>query len=59
MAAFKAQIIDNITISGVPSFKWQFTDSSGTQFLAKDMSLYQNSMGVLISKLERSNVYQV
>jgi len=33
MAAFKAQIIDNITISGSGlSFKWQFTDSSGTQF---------------------------
>ena len=60
MAAFKAQIIDNITISGSGlSFKWQFTDSSGTQFQAKDMSLYQNSMGVLISKLERSNVYEV
>jgi hypothetical protein len=28
-------------------------------FLNKDMSIYQNSLGVLISKLERSNVYQV
>jgi hypothetical protein len=60
MAAFKVKYIgsDNIN-QGLLTFKWKFTDSSGTVFKASDMSIYQNSMGVLISKLERSNVYKV
>lgn len=41
------------------SFRWKYTDSSGTVFKATDLSIYKNSMGVLISKLERSNVYKV
>lgn len=60
MAAFKVQMVSNETINrNLLSFKWKFTDSSGTVFKAQDLSIYQNSLGVLISKLERSNVYKV
>ena len=60
MAAFKVQTInmDNIDRT-LLSFKWKFTDSSGMVFKNADLSVYQNSLGVLISKLERSNVYKV
>lgn len=60
MAAFKVQLIGSTNInSNNLNFTWKFTDSSGTVFKQKDLSIYKNSMGVLISKLERSNVYQV
>ncbi len=60
MAAFKVQTISlqNINRQAL-NFTWRFTDSSGTVFQNKDLSIYQNSLGILISKLERSNVYQV
>jgi hypothetical protein len=60
MAAFKVQLIGSTNINyNNLNFTWKFTDSSGTVFKQKDLSIYKNSMGVLISKLERSNVYQV
>ena len=58
MAAFKAQLIGGTSInSNNLNFTWKFTDSSGTVFQQKELSIYKNSLGILISKLERSNVY--
>jgi hypothetical protein len=60
MAAFKAVPIGNSKLNNnLLKFNWTFTDSSGTIFKRSDLSIYQNSLGVLISKLVRSNIYKV
>lgn len=41
MAAFKVKYIGSENINkNLLTFKWQFTDSSGTIFSAADMSIY-------------------
>jgi hypothetical protein len=60
MAAFKVELINMAGInSQALNFTWKFSDSSGTVFSNNVLSIYQNSLGVLISNLERSNVYQI
>lgn len=58
MAAFKVQALTTSTLDLTKlTFKWTFTDSSGTVFPPSKLSIYYNSLGVLIKNLARSNTY--